>query len=415
MGKKRVVVTGLGAITSLGLDKEELWTGLLAGKSAIKIIDRFDVSAHPSKMAALVEGFDPTKWFEHKDIRHLDIFSQYTLAAGEMAVKDSHLDWKQCDTSRCGVILGSGIGGLNTIEEQHSVFLERGPKRVSPYLIPMLMANAISGHISIRYGLLGVNFVTTSACASAAHAIGLSLQHILNGQCDIIITGGSEAAITPLGIAGFANMRALSRRNESPETASRPFDKDRDGFVMGEGAGILILEEYEHAKKRNAHIYCELLGVGWTADAHHITAPSESGIGATNSMRLALENAQVNKDQVSYINAHGTSTPMNDSTESQAIVNCFGEDLAKKIPISSSKSMIGHLLGGSGGVEAVITALSIERDIIHCTANFETSDFPIPLDYVPKNARELPVHYAISNSFGFGGHNVTLVMGKLKA
>lgn len=414
MSKRRVVVTGLGSITSLGLDKEELWTGLLAGKSAIKLINRFDVNAHSSKIAALVEGFDPSRWLEHKDIRHLDIFSQYTLAAGDMAVKDSGIEWSQCELTRCGVILGSGIGGLHTIEEQHQIFLERGAKRVSPYLIPMLMANAISGHISIRYGLRGVNFVTASACASAAHAIGLSLQNILYGESDLIITGGAEAAITPLGLAGFCSMRALSKRNESPETASRPFDKDRDGFVMGEGAGILILEELEHAKKRNAHIYCELLGVGWTADAHHITAPSESGIGATNSMRLALENARINKDQISYINAHGTSTPMNDSTESQAIVNCFGEDIAKKIPISSSKSMIGHLLGASGGVEAVITALSIERSTIHCTANFESSDFPIPLDFVPKAAREIPIHYAISNSFGFGGHNVSLVMGKFK-
>ena len=414
MSKRRVVVTGLGSITSLGLDKEELWTGLLAGKSAIKLIDRFDVSSHSSKIAALIEGFDPSQWLEHKDIRHLDIFSQYTLAAGDMAVKDSGIEWNRCDLTHCGVILGSGIGGLHTIEEQYQIFLERGAKRVSPYLIPMLMANAISGHISIRYGLRGVNFVTASACASAAHAIGLSLQNILYGESDLIITGGAEAAITPLGLAGFCSMRALSKRNESPETASRPFDKDRDGFVMGEGAGILILEELEHAKKRSAHIYCELLGVGWTADAHHITAPSESGIGATNSMRLAIENARINKDQISYINAHGTSTPMNDSTEAKAIVNCFGEEIAKKIPISSSKSMIGHLLGASGGVEALITALSIERSTIHCTANFESSDFPIPLDFVPKVAREIPIDYAISNSFGFGGHNVSLVMGKFK-
>jgi 3-oxoacyl-[acyl-carrier-protein] synthase II len=414
MTQRRVVITGLGAISSLGLDKEELWTGLLAGRSGIRLIDRFDVEEHPCKIAAFVQGFEPHRWLEHKEVRHLDIFSQLTIAAGDMAVADSGIDWKQCDTSRCGVILGTGIGGLHTIEEQHKILMERGAKKISPFLIPKLMANAISGHISIRYGLFGVNFVTASACASAAHAIGLGLQMIQSGAQDIVVSGGGESAITPLGLAGFCNMRALSRRNESPETASRPFDKDRDGFVMGEGAGLLILEELEHAKKRNAHIYCELCGVGWTADAHHITAPSEKGIGATVSMSQALEQAKINKDQVSYINAHGTSTPLNDQTEVQAIVNCFGEALATRIPISSSKSMIGHLLGASGGVEAVITALSIDRNTIHATANFQESDFALPFDFVPKAPRELPVHYALSNSFGFGGHNVSLLMGKLK-
>ncbi len=413
MGKRRVVITGVGAITSIGSEKEEIWRNLVSGKNGVSAISRFDASAFDVNFGGEIKNFDPTKWLPAHEVRHHDPFTQYAIAAGDLCLSDSGIELAKEDVNRFGVILGSGIGGISEIETQHERLLKRGPSRVSPYLVPKLMMNAISGQLSIRHGLKGPNFVTASACASGAHALGMALKLVQIGDADLVMTGGSEAALTPLGLAGFCALKGLSTRKEQPERASRPFDRERDGFVMGEGAGMLIFEELEHARKRRAHVYAEVLGFGMTGDAHHITAPAPDGEGAARAMSLALRDAGLDPVNVDYVNAHGTSTPLNDAVETRAIKRVFG-DHAKKLAISSSKSMIGHLLGASGAVELAFTALMVDRGIVHPTINYEFPDPECDLDYVPNEARELRVRAAISNSLGFGGHNATIAVGRLE-
>ncbi|MDP7034468.1 MAG: beta-ketoacyl-ACP synthase II [Planctomycetota bacterium] len=410
---RRVVVTGLGAVSPLGIGVDALWNGVLEGTSGIRPITRFDASAYATRIAGEVPDFDPTRWMDRREVRRMDPFTQYGLAAASLAVEDSGLETDREDPTRIGVILGSGIGGLTEMEAQHKKLLAKGPDRVSPFLIPKLMVNAVSGEISIRHGFRGPNFVTASACASGAHAIGLALRSIRSGESEIIISGGSESTITTLGVSGFCSLRAMSRRNDDPEAASRPFDRDRDGFVMGEGSGILVLEELEHARARGAKIYAELLGVGWNADAFHITQPAPEGAGAVDAIRLAIQDARVDPSEIDYINAHGTSTEFNDRNESAAIRTVLGEQ-ANKVVVNSTKSMTGHLLGASGGVESVVMALSVANDIVHPTRNLENPGEGCDLDYCPGSAREIPVRVALSNSFGFGGHNVAVLMGKLR-
>jgi 3-oxoacyl-[acyl-carrier-protein] synthase II len=411
--KRRVVITGLGTITCVGHEKDSVWSALVAGRTGIGPITRFDTAEFDVKFGGEVKAFDPTKWLPAHEVKHHDLVVQFAIAAGDLCVADSGIDFAKEDSARIGVILGSGIGGIGEIETQHERLMKRGPSRVSPYLVPKLMMNAISGQISIRYGLRGPNYVTASACASSAHALGAALRAIQYDEADMVVTGGSEAALTPLGLAGFCALRGLSTRNDAPERASRPFDKDRDGFVMGEGAGILLFEELGHAKKRGARIYAEVLGFGMSGDAHHITAPAPDGEGAARAMALALRDGGLQPTDVDYVNAHGTSTPLNDVIETRAIKHVFGPH-AKKLAISSSKSMIGHLLGASGAVELAITAQSIERGMVHPTINYENPDPECDLDYVPNEARELSVRAAISNSLGFGGHNATLALGRLR-
>ena len=398
---RRVVVTGLGAITPIGLNKDDYWNALLSGKSGVGLITRFDTSQFTVKIAAEVKGFDPSKYFSPKEVRRTDRFTQYAVAAAEEAIKDSGLEIKNPD--RIGVIVSSGIGGIETWEVEHHRLFE-SPKKVSPIFIPMMIMNTASGTIALRWGLHGPNFGVVSACATANHSIGEAFRLIRYGDADVMIAGGTEAAVTPLSVAGFQNMRALSTRNDAPERASRPFDRERDGFVVGEGAGVLVLEELEHAKKRGAKIYCEIVGYGATCDAHHMTAPDPTGKEPARAMLLAMKEAGVSPDEVDYINAHGTSTPLNDKTETIAIKIALGER-AKKVPISSTKSMIGHLLGAAAGAEAVATCLSIYHSVIHPTINLENPDPECDLDYVPEGVRELKIRIALSNSFGFGGHN----------
>jgi len=412
MLKRRAVITGIGIVSPLGNDRETTFSGLLDGANGIGMITSFDTSAFSTKIAGEVRNFDPAKYVEPKEVRRLDRFTLLTAAAGLEAFVDSGLDVSKEDPDRCGVICGSGIGGLLEIEAQHKILMDRGPGRVSPFLIPKLMMNAMSAHLSMRFGMKGQNWVTASACASASHGIGTALRAIQYGDADVVMTGGSEAAITPLGIAGFCSLGAMSTRNDHPESASRPFDRDRDGFVMGEGAAILVVEELEHARRRGARIYCELAGFGATADAYHITAPAAGAEGAQRSMRLAMADTGIALDDVDYINAHGTSTPINDPNESAAIKAVFG-DRAKKIPVSSTKSMIGHLLGASGAVEAAVCALSIHRGVIHRTRNHENPDPQCDLDYVPEGTRTAKIRAAISNSLGFGGHNCTLAFRRV--
>ncbi len=411
--KRRAVITGLGAVASLGTEIPALWQNLLQKKSGIGLISKFNASDYTCQIAGEVKNFDPTGIIDAKDLRRLDLFSQYALVAASNALKDANFELAKEDMTRFGVILGSGMGGMTEVEAQQIVIREKGPRRVSPFFIPKVMINAISAEVSIRYGFQGVNFVTSSACSSSGHAIGQALRTIQYGDADVIVTGGSEAIITPLSIAGFCSIRAMSQRNDAPEKASRPFDKDRDGFVMGEGSGILILEEYEHAKKRGAKIYAELRGYGANGDAFHITAPSATGEGAMRVMKLALQDGCVNPEEIQYINAHGTSTLPNDKIETLAIKKLF-ESHSYKIPISSTKSMLGHLLGAAGAIEAVVTALTVSNNQIHATANYETKDPECDLDYVGGDAREVVVKYALSNSFGFGGHNVCLLFAKLQ-
>ncbi|MBI1851594.1 MAG: beta-ketoacyl-ACP synthase II [Planctomycetes bacterium] len=413
MSKRRVVITGLGTVTCLGYEKETVWSSLVAGRTGIARISRFDTTGFDVTFGGEVKDFDPVKWLPAHEVKHHDLVAQFVIAAGDLCVKDAGIDFPKEDTTRIGVILGSGIGGIGEIETQHERLMKRGPSRVSPYLVPKLMMNAISGQLSIRYGLRGPNYVTASACASSAHALGAALRAIQYDEADAVLTGGSEAALTPLGLAGFCALRGLSTRNDQPERASRPFDKNRDGFVMGEGSGILLFEELEHAKKRGARMYAEVYGFGMSADAHHITAPAPDGEGAARAMNLALKDGALNPSDVDYVNAHGTSTPLNDVVETRAIKHVFGSH-AKKLAISSSKSMIGHLLGASGAVELAITALSIERGTVHPTINYETPDPECDLDYVPNEARELAVRAAISNSLGFGGHNATIAVGRVR-
>ncbi len=409
---RRVVITGMGTVNSLSSDLKGFWQGLCAGRSGIGLIEQFDTSAFKVKFGGEVKGFQPEECLDPRTVRRLDRFAQFALVAAVSAVRDSGLDLAKEDPYRAGTIIGSGIGGLNEFEEQHTRYLEGGPGRISPFVIPKMIANAAAGNISIHFGLCGPNTAISTACASAAHALGDALRAIQHDQADVMLAGGSEAAITPMGLGGFISARALSQRNDNPQAASRPFDRDRDGFILSEGAGVVVLEELEYAKKRGAHIYAELLGVGSTADAFHITAPPEDGRGAARAMESALRDAGVNPEEIEYVNAHGTSTELGDAAETRAIKRVFGEH-ARELAISSTKSMIGHLLGASGGVELIATAMTIRHGVMHPTINLDNADPECDLDYVPNTARERRVRRAISNSFGFGGHNCCLVVGAL--
>jgi 3-oxoacyl-[acyl-carrier-protein] synthase II len=410
---RRVVITGLGWVTSLGEDVEQVWDDLCAGKSGIGPITRWDASKYPTKFGGECSHFDVTKYgIEHREAKRMDRFGQFGLAASVSAVKDSGLDFDKLDRYRCGVIIGSGIGGIETLEEQNRILIERGVSRVSPFTVPRLMVNAASGNVSILFHIYGPNTAVATACATGSNAIGDAMRFIQHDQADVMIAGGSEAALCELGMASFCAARALSTRNDDPTHASRPWDKDRDGFVMSEGCGIVILEEYEHAKKRGAKIYAELIGYGMSGDGHHITAPPEDGRGAAMAMKLALKDARLNPESIEYINAHGTSTPLGDMAETRALKAIFGPH-ADKLAISSTKSQLGHLLGASGGVEAIISALAVNRNLIPPTINLDDPDEGCDLDYVPHKARDLHLTYAMSNSFGFGGHNASLLFKKI--
>jgi 3-oxoacyl-[acyl-carrier-protein] synthase II len=410
MTRRRVVVTGLGTVNPIGLAVDEYWRGLLAGTSGIGPITLIDASQFKVRFAGEVKNFKPEPTIDGKSARRMDRYSQFAMVAADQAVTDSHIDFGRINPFRVGVILGTGIGGLAEFEVGYSTLKGKGPDRVSPFTIAKMIANAAAGNVSIRYELRGPNTTVSTACSSAAHAIGDAMHQIAYGFADVMVTGGTEAAITDMGVSGFVACRALSERNDDPARASRPFDKDRDGFVLSEGAGILVLEEFEHAKARNAPIYCEVLGCGNTADAYHITAPHEDGIGAAEAMRLAVQEAGWNPSDVQYINAHGTSTPLGDVAETKAIKQVFG-DHARKLMISSTKSMIGHLLGASGGVEAIACALSIKHGVLTPTINLDHPDPQCDLDYIPNHPREARVRRLLSNSFGFGGHNCSLALG----
>ena len=411
MQKNRVVVTGLGVITPLGHDVDTYWNALLAGKSGAAPIKNIDTTGISVTFGAEVKGFDPNTVLDPKVVRKVDPFVQYACAAAKEAVEDAGIDFTKTDRWRCGAIVASGIGGLNELQDQHRRFMEKGPKRTSPMFVPKLMLNAAAGHIAIQFGLGGPNWGVASACASANHAMGTALRTIQYGDADVIVTGGTEAALTYLALSGFANMGALSKRNDAPEKASRPFDKDRDGFVLGEGAAILIFEKLEHAKDRGAKIYGEVLGIGNSDDAYHITAPDPNGSGGAYAMKRAIEDSGLKPEDISYINAHGTSTPLNDRIETAAIKSTFG-DYAAKVPINSTKSMTGHLLGAAAAAEIVAALLSMRDGVLHPTINYDTPDPDCDLDYVPNKKREVAVKYAMSNSLGFGGHNSAIVVGK---
>lgn len=411
--KRRVVVTGLGIVTPLGVKLEEVWSRVVNGESGIRPISLFDASAYSVRIGGEVPNWSTDGYVAPKDVKRLDRFVQFGLVAGIDAVRDSGIDFSKEDPYRCGACVGTGIGGLLEIEIQHRRLLEKGPERVSAFTIPKLMPNAASGHISIEFGLRGPSQAVATACASATTAIGDALRVIQRGEAEVIVAGGTEAAVTTLGLSAFAAMKALSERNDDPTAASRPFDADRDGFVLAEGAACLVLEELEHAKQRGARIYCELLGYGATSDASHITQPDKEGIGAAEAMRRAMRDAQVDPTEVGYINAHGTSTPLGDQAETQAVKNVFGE-FARQVSISSTKSQLGHSLGASGAIELVLTTLALCRGVIPPTINYTTPDPACDLDYTPNVARERKFQYAMSNSFGFGGHNASLVIGALK-
>jgi 3-oxoacyl-[acyl-carrier-protein] synthase II len=411
---RRVAVTGMGAVTPLGLSVAEFWANALAGKSGIAPITYFDTTQYDTKFAGELKGFDPLKHMDRKLAQRVDPFTQYAIAAAEEAVRDAGLAFEKEDTERIGIVFGSGIGGFKTFQTQVGNLYERkGPDRISPFFIPMMIPDIAAGRISIKYGLKGPNYATVSACATASHAIGDSLMLIQRGMADVMLCGGSEAGICEMGIGGFNALKALSTRNDAPEKASRPFDKDRDGFVMGEGGGVLVLEELEHAKARGARIYAEMVGFGFTADAHHITEPAPDGAGAQRSMAMALRDAGMQPTEVDYVNAHGTSTYYNDKYETAAIKAVFG-DHARKLSVNSTKSMIGHLLGAAGVVGAIAAVKSIETGDIHPTINYETPDPECDLNYVPNTAVKRTVRAAISNAFGFGGHNATLAFKKLE-
>ncbi|MEO0076136.1 MAG: beta-ketoacyl-ACP synthase II [candidate division WOR-3 bacterium] len=413
MTNRRVVVSGLGVVSCLGNDLLTFWNNLLAGKSGISYISRFDASNLEVRIAGEVKDFDPLKKLDAKLVKRTDRFTQFALWAAIDAVNDANISFDNEDRSRIGVVIGSGMGGIETWEKQHEVYLNKGPARVSPLLIPMMIPDIASGNVSIYYKLQGPNYCTTSACASGANAIGNSFRHIKEGDADIMIAGGSETPITGYCIAGFANMGALTKRNDPPEKASRPFSKDRDGFVVAEGCGVVILEELEHAKKRNAKIYCEVVGYGVTGDGYHITAPAPEGEGAYQAMANALKESNLTPADIDYINAHGTSTDLNDLTETQAIKKLFGTR-AKEIPINSTKSMIGHSLGAAGAIEFIVLCLSIYHQQIHPTINLETPDPELDLDYVPEGARKITIRAGLSNSLGFGGHNTCLIVKQYK-
>lgn len=411
MMNNRVVITGLGMVTPIGIGKKNFWESLINGNCGIDKISYFDTTEYPTKIAAEVKDFDFTNYLSPKEANRMDKSTQFAIVATMLALEDSKLIISGGDPYSVGVIIGSGIGGISTFEKQHRILLERGPRRVSPFFVPMMISNTSAGEIAIKIGAKGPNGIITTACASSTHAIGLAFKLLRQGDAQVIISGGTEAAISPMALAGFCSMRALSTQNKNPRCASRPFDKERDGFVIGEGAGILILETLEHAKKRKANIYAEILGFGMTADAYHVTAPAPDGEGAFRAMKIALEDAKIEPAQVDYINAHGTSTPLNDKFETLSIKKTFGEH-AYNLKVSSNKSMTGHLLGASGGVEAIATALTIKEDIIPPTINYNHPDPDCDLDYVPNKAERKLVKYALSNSFGFGGHNGVLVLGK---
>jgi len=406
--KRRVVVTGVGLVTALGTGTEETWKSLCEGRSGVAAITRFDTTQFSTRIAAEVKNFDPLQWFEKKDLKKMDYFIHYAVAAADHAMKQASLTITPELAERAGVFIGSGIGGFTVIEREHQAFLEGGPRKISPFFIPSSIINLAAGQVSIRFGARGPNSAPCTACSSGAHAVGDAFRVISRGDADVMICGGSEAAVTPMGVGGFAAMRALSTRNEEPARASRPFDKDRDGFVVGEGAGVLILESLDLAKKRGARIIAELVGYGMSGDAYHITLPPDDGNGAHRVMLNAITDAGIRADEVQYINAHGTSTPPNDRIETIAIKRLFG-DHARKLAISSTKSMIGHLLGAAGAVEAGITSLVVQRNTIPPTINYETPDPDCDLDYVPNKARPADIRYALSNSFGFGGTNAALL------
>ncbi len=413
MSRRRVVVTGLGVVSPVGIGVEETWSALVAGRSGIGPITLFDASTFPTRIAGEVKDFDAAKFMDRKEVRRNNRFIHFALAAAEMAVRDSGLDMAKEDPERVGCIVGAGIGGLGTIEDEHRTFLEKGVRKIGPFFIPSLIINLAPGQISLRYGMKGPNFSPVSACATGNHSIGDAMLYIERGMADVMVTGGCEATITTLGIGGFCAARALSERNDAPEKASRPFDKNRDGFVAGEGSGILVVEEYEHARRRGAQIYAELVGYGTTADAYHITSPAPRGEGGQRAMRMALRDAGISPDQVGYINTHGTSTPAGDIAECQAINEVFGEHAKKGLMVSSTKSMTGHLLGAAGGLEAAITVLALVRGVLPPTINVDEQDPECALDVVPNQAREKRVDVGMSNSFGFGGTNAVVLFKRV--
>lgn len=409
--KRRVVITGLGAVTPIGLDVPTLWNNLLAGKSGITLIEKFDTTDFSSKIAGEIKDFVPEDYFDKKEIKKLDLYTQFALVAAREALKDSGLEEGVFDPDRAGCVIGAGIGGIWTFQEETEKYLERGAKRVSPFFIPKMISNIAAGHIAIEHNLKAINFNVTSACASANHALGTSLRAIQYGDADIIVSGGTEGAVNPMAVAGFCAMKALSTRNDEPTKACRPFDKDRDGFVMSEGAGMLVLEELEHALARGAKIYAELVGYGATCDAFHITAPAELGEGSARAIECAIKDGGLKPEDISYMNAHGTSTPLNDKNETSAFKTVFGEH-ANTLAINSTKSMVGHMLGAAAGIEAIVCCLSIRDSKVHATLNYETKDPDCDLNYTPNKSIELEVNAAVSNSLGFGGHNSALAFKK---
>lgn len=411
MEKKRVVVTGVGVISPVGTGKEKFWNSLVQGKSGIDLITRFNCDDFPTKIAGEVKDFNPEDYIEKKELKRLDRFTQFAVAATKMAFEDADLSPASIDSNRTGVIMGSGIGGSETWEEQHNILIQKGPKRVSPFFIPMMIANMASGQVSIAFNLKGPNFTVVTACASGTNAIGEAFRILQRNEADIMVAGGAEAPITPLSLAGFSSMKALSTRNDEPHRASRPFDRDRDGFVMGEGAGVIVLETLEHAIKRNARIYAEVIGYGSTADAYHLTQPAPEGEGAARAIKAAILDAGIRPEDVDYINAHGTSTPLNDKFETMAIKNAFGEH-AYKLAVSSTKSMTGHLLGAAGAVEIIATVLTVANGEIPPTINYDNGDPECDLNYVPNKSIKRPVMIAMSDSMGFGGHNACVAMRK---
>ena len=414
MSYRRVVVTGLGVISPVGNNLKTFWDNLVHGRSGIGRITQFDASTYDCQIAGEVENFNPAEYLRNpKDVRRTDRFTQFAMACSKLALHDSGLDLEKVDKTRFGVLVGSGIGGLRTLEDQHTILMNKGASRVSPFMVPMMIVNMASGLISIEYSLEGPNFAIVSACATAANSVGEAWRMIRYGEAEIFLAGGCEAVVCPLGIGGFCSMRAMSTRNDQPEAASRPFDRDRDGFVMGEGGGVLVLEEYEHAKARGAEIYCELAGYGLTCDAYHMTAPKPDGTAVARAMQSAVDHAEARIDEIDYINAHATSTPVGDISESNAIKLFAGEHAKDGLLVSSTKSMTGHLLGGAGGIESAVCVLAIKHGVVPPTINLENPDPECDLDYVPNTARERKIRLALNNSFGFGGHNVALAFKAL--
>lgn len=411
--KKRVVVTGIGAVTPIGIGKAAYWQALREGVVGIDYITKFDTTDYATKIAAEVKVFEPGDFMAKKEAKRMDRFTQFAVAASQLAIDDSGLNLESIDSERFGVVIGSGIGGLETLEEEHKKLMEKGPGRISPFLIPMMISNMASGQVSMSFNAKGPNYSVVTACASGTNAIGEAYKLIQRGDADLMLTGGSESSITQLGMAGFCSMKAMSTRNEDPKTACRPFDQDRDGFVMGEGAGVLVLESLEHALARNAVIYGEVVGFGSSADAYHITSPAPEGEGAARSMRMAIKDAGIDPSHIGYVNAHGTSTPYNDKFETLAIKSVFGEH-AKQLAVSSTKSMTGHLLGASGAVEAIACLLALHEGFVHGTMGMQNQDPDLDLNYLPNAGVDMSVDYALSNSLGFGGHNATLVLAKYK-